>query len=79
MAVLLTLPQLAVAQIYPDRAIKIHPPTDVLWPQHDPLFPQHWADQLEHYFIDVQLHIAIDAGHFTPLECPVWCAAIRAS
>jgi pimeloyl-ACP methyl ester carboxylesterase len=41
-----------------------------LWPQHDPLFPSGWADQLEHYFTDVRLHFADSAGHFTPLECP---------
>jgi len=60
----------SLTELPPERAIKIHAPTDVLWPQHDPLFPRQWADRLEHYFIDVQLHLAIDAGHFTPLECP---------
>ena len=29
-----------------------------------------WSDRLEHYFTDVALHSAFDAGHFTPLECP---------
>jgi len=60
----------SLTELPPDRAIKIHAPTDVLWPQHDPLFPRQWADRLEHYFIDVYLHSAVDAGHFTPLECP---------
>ena len=60
----------SLTELPPDRAIKIHAPTDVLWPQHDPLFPQQWADQLEHYFTNVRLHLADDAGHFTPLECP---------
>ena len=60
----------SLTELPPDRAIKIHTPTDVLWPQHDPLFPRQWADRLEHYFTDVQLHHAIDAGHFIPLECP---------
>ena len=54
----------------PDRAIKIQASTDVLLPEHDPLFPPEWADRLEHYFTDVRLHLADGAGHFTPLECP---------
>lgn len=60
----------SLTELPPERAIKIHVPTDVLWPQHDPLFPREWADRLEHYFTDVTLHSAFDAGHFTPLECP---------
>jgi pimeloyl-ACP methyl ester carboxylesterase len=60
----------SLTELPPERAIKIHVPTDVLWPGHDPLFPREWADRLEHYFIDVQLHFADDVGHFTPLECP---------
>jgi pimeloyl-ACP methyl ester carboxylesterase len=60
----------SLTELPPDRAIKIRAPTDVLWPQHDPLFPPEWADRLEHYFIEVTVHIASGAGHFTPLECP---------
>jgi pimeloyl-ACP methyl ester carboxylesterase len=60
----------SLTELPPDRAIKIHVPTDVLWPQRDPLFPREWSDRLEHYFTDVELYFAFDAGHFTPLECP---------
>lgn len=60
----------SLSELPADRAIKIHAPTDVLWPGRDPLFPSRWADRLEHHFTDVVLHIAADAGHFTPLECP---------
>jgi pimeloyl-ACP methyl ester carboxylesterase len=60
----------SLTELPPDRAIKIHVPTDVLWPQHDPLFPREWSDRLDAYFTDVALHSAFDAGHFTPLECP---------
>ena len=60
----------SLTELPPDRAIKIHAPTDVLWPQHDPLFPREWSDQLQNYFIDPHLHLADGAGHFTPLECP---------
>ncbi len=60
----------SLTELPPERAIKIHAPTDVLWPGHDPLFPLQWADRLGHYFTDVRLHIADGAGHFTPLESP---------
>jgi pimeloyl-ACP methyl ester carboxylesterase len=66
----------SLTELPPDRAIKIHVPTDALWPQHDPLFPSEWADRLEAYFTDVQLHSAFDAGHFTPLECPAQFAEL---
>jgi pimeloyl-ACP methyl ester carboxylesterase len=59
----------SLTELSPDRALKIHTSTDVLWPRHDPLFPPQWADQLEHYFTDVRVHFADGAGHFTPLEC----------
>ena len=54
----------------PDRAIKVQAPTDVLLPQHDPLFPREWADRLDDYFVDATPHRVDGAGHFTPLECP---------
>jgi len=60
----------SLSELPPDRAIKIRVPTDVLWPQHDPLFPRDWSDRLDAYFTDVALHVAFDAGHFTPVECP---------
>ena len=60
----------SLSELPPDRAIKIRVPTDVLWPQHDPLFPRDWSDRLDSYFTDATLHFAFDAGHFTPVECP---------
>ena len=54
----------------PDRAIKVQTSTDVLLPQHDPLFPREWADRLDDYFVDARPHRVDGAGHFTPLECP---------
>jgi pimeloyl-ACP methyl ester carboxylesterase len=60
----------SLTELPPDRAIKIRVSTDVLWPQHDPLFPREWSDRLDSYFTDATLHFAFDAGHFTPLECP---------
>jgi pimeloyl-ACP methyl ester carboxylesterase len=60
----------SLTELPPERAIKIHPPTDVLWPLLDPLFPREWADRLNDYFVDVRLHPIDGVGHFTPLECP---------
>ncbi len=60
----------SLTELPPGRAIKIHVPTDVLWPQHDPLFPTEWADRLDDYFDDARLHLVDGVGHFTPLECP---------
>jgi pimeloyl-ACP methyl ester carboxylesterase len=54
----------------PERAIKIQTPTDVLLPQHDPLFPREWADRLDDYFVAARPHPVDGVGHFTPLECP---------
>ncbi len=60
----------SLTELPPDRAIKIQPVTDVLLPQHDPLFPRAWADRLTDYFVDVAVHPVDEVGHFTPLECP---------
>ncbi|OBE93036.1 epoxide hydrolase [Mycolicibacterium elephantis] len=60
----------ALTELPPERAVKIRVPAEVLWPQHDPLFPREWSDRLDCYFTDVQVNFAFDSGHFTPLECP---------
>jgi pimeloyl-ACP methyl ester carboxylesterase len=53
-------------------------PTTMLWPQHDPLFPLAWADELGAWFADAELR-PVPAGHFVPLEAPdAVAAAIRA-
>ena len=44
--------------------------TTVLWPEHDPLFPQAWADKLPEYFSDVDVRLLDGVGHFVPLEAP---------
>jgi pimeloyl-ACP methyl ester carboxylesterase len=59
----------SLGELPPERAVKINASTDVLWPQHDPLFPPEWSDSLDGYFSDVRLHFVYDVGHFTPLEC----------
>ena len=42
----------------------------MLWPDHDPLFPQDWSDRLDEFFSDVRLRLVDGAGHFAPLEFP---------
>jgi len=49
---------------------RIHTRTTVLWPEHDPLFPQEWADMLEQWFSDVDVRLLDGVGHFVPLEAP---------
>jgi pimeloyl-ACP methyl ester carboxylesterase len=44
--------------------------TTVLWPEHDPLFPQAWSDRLSEFFSDVDLRLLSGVGHFVPLEAP---------
>ena len=54
-------------------------PTHVLWPAHDPLFPQAWCDRLGEFFADVTVTPLPDSGHFVPLEAPdAFASAIRA-
>lgn len=52
----------------PDPQRRTSTPLDVLWPEHDPLFPRVWSDRLDDWFSDVTLHHADGSGHFTPIE-----------
>lgn len=53
--------------------------TTVLWPEHDPLFPQAWSDRIDDWFADAELRMLAGVGHFVPLEAPGAMAdAIRA-
>jgi pimeloyl-ACP methyl ester carboxylesterase len=49
---------------------RIHTRTTVLWPEHDPLFPQAWSDVLDQWFSDVDVRLLDGVGHFVPLEAP---------
>lgn len=60
----------SAAEHPPSRDARISVPTIVLWPEHDPLFPQTWSDHLDEWFVDVELRPANGIGHFTPLEAP---------
>jgi pimeloyl-ACP methyl ester carboxylesterase len=60
----------SLAEQAPAPGDRIHVPTTVLWPGHDPLFPVGWSDRLGEFFDQVRLRMLPSAGHFTPLEGP---------
>jgi pimeloyl-ACP methyl ester carboxylesterase len=60
----------SLAERAPDPADRIAVPTTVLWPSHDPLFPEQWGDRIGNFFSAARLTRLEGAGHFTPLERP---------
>ena len=48
----------------------IEVPTCIRWPEHDPLFPPDYTDQLPAYFTDLDLAIMHGVGHFAHREAP---------
>lgn len=54
----------------PAAADRIHVPTDVLWPDSDPLLPREWSDRLDEWFSDVSIRLVDGVGHFVPVEAP---------
>ena len=60
----------SLAEQPPPPAGRVHVPTTVLWPGHDPLFPTAWSDRLADFFDEVRLRLMPSAGHFSPLEAP---------
>jgi pimeloyl-ACP methyl ester carboxylesterase len=68
----------SLAERAPALRERIAVPTTVLWPEHDPLFPPAWSDQLEEFFAAVELESLEGVGHFTPVEAPeAFAAAIQ--
>jgi pimeloyl-ACP methyl ester carboxylesterase len=60
----------SLAEQAPAPADRVHVPTTVLWPGHDPLFPADWSDRLGEFFDQVRLRMLPSSGHFSPLEAP---------
>jgi pimeloyl-ACP methyl ester carboxylesterase len=60
----------SLAEQAPPPGGRVHVPTIVLWPGHDPLFPAEWSDRLGDFFDQVRLRMLPSAGHFAPLEAP---------
>jgi pimeloyl-ACP methyl ester carboxylesterase len=70
----------SLAEQAPPPAGRLHVPTTVLWPEHDPLFPVAWSDRLDEFLSAVKLRHLPLAGHFAPLEAPdVFAAEIAAA
>jgi pimeloyl-ACP methyl ester carboxylesterase len=67
----------SLAERVPPLDGRIGQPTQVLWPEHDPLFPPEWGDRLEAFFSSVTADPLPGSGHFSPLEAPqAWADAI---
>ena len=49
---------------------RISSPTTILWPEHDPLFPQAWSDSVPDFFSHANVTLLSGVGHFVPLEAP---------
>ena len=60
----------SLAEQAPAPAGRVHLPTTVLWPEHDPLFPVAWSDRITEFFDQARLRLLPSAGHFSPLEAP---------
>jgi pimeloyl-ACP methyl ester carboxylesterase len=70
----------SLAEEPPEPDDRIAPPTTVLWPEHDPLFPRAWGDRLGGFFADATVREVAGSGHFVPLERPdVFADAIGAA
>ena len=55
---------------FPDVSDRVGVPVDVLWPEHDAIFPRRFADRLDRFLTDVRRHDVDGVGHFVPVEAP---------
>jgi pimeloyl-ACP methyl ester carboxylesterase len=70
----------SLAEVAPDPDERVSVATTILWPDHDPLFPQAWSDRLDEFFSRATLKQLSGVGHFVPLEAPGdFAAAVRAA
>jgi pimeloyl-ACP methyl ester carboxylesterase len=68
----------SLAERPPAPLDRVAVPTTVLWPEHDPLFPQAWSDRVDEWFADARVELLDGVGHFVPVEAPeAMAAAIR--
>ncbi len=65
----------SLAETAPAPDDRLATPTQVLWPEHDPLFPLQWSDRLEEFFADLSFSSVPGAGHFVVVEAPAVVAA----
>ncbi len=65
-------------EIPPQSTERLAVPTTILWQEHDPIFPFHWSDRIDEFFLDYRLEPLTGVGHFTPLEAAEkFAAAIK--
>jgi pimeloyl-ACP methyl ester carboxylesterase len=68
----------ALAETVPDPQDRVATPATILWPEHDPLFPQAWSDRVDLFFAAAEVRELPGCGHFVPLEAPeTFAAALR--
>src|SRR5207249_10216553 len=60
----------SLVETTPDPRDRISVDTTVLWPEHDPLFPQAWGDRIDDFFGRAKLRTLSGVGHFVPVEAP---------
>ena len=65
----------SLAEKTPDRSERTSVKSVVLWPEHDPLFPQAWSDRVDDFFSRATLRLLPGIGHFVPVEAPAAFAA----
>lgn len=65
----------SLAEQTPDLDQRISVPALILWPEHDPLFPQAWSDRVSDYFSRAVVRFVPGIGHFVPVEAPALFAA----
>ncbi len=60
----------SLAEKAPAPSERIRPTTLILWPEHDPLFPQAWSDRVPEFFSNATVRMLPGVGHFVPVEAP---------
>jgi pimeloyl-ACP methyl ester carboxylesterase len=65
-----TASTMAASETAPAPADRLATPAVVLWPEHDPLFPREWSDQIDAFFSRARLRFVDGVGHYAPLEYP---------
>jgi pimeloyl-ACP methyl ester carboxylesterase len=58
----------SLAEVPPDPRARVSVAASILWPDHDPLFPQAWGDRLDEFFSAASVRQLSGVGHFVPLE-----------
>ena len=60
----------SLAEQIPDPDQRVSVPALILWPEHDPLYPQAWSDRVSDFFSRAVVRFLPRIGHFVPVEAP---------